>query len=169
MLFCPNLVLVSVKPRMQLFVVIVSYTTICRGMRSLQQQCSVCLSVMPTPYLLSIHISEQHDSFFASQATQRMHVFRCLVEGCSSTFSSAAQRHQHLTDLHQIPVESGFDRCAKSCFHILPHHSSTPHTFITVKQIGCVSVYIWNFMALTRTVIRQDTARRLECFTSMYV
>lgn len=86
-------------------------------MRSLQQQCSDCLSVLPTPYILSIHISEQHDSFFASQATQRMNVFRCLVEGCSSTFSSAAQRHQHLLDLHQIPLESCFGRCVNFCFH----------------------------------------------------
>ncbi|KAL3136676.1 hypothetical protein ABBQ38_005914 [Trebouxia sp. C0009 RCD-2024] len=79
-------------------------------MRSLQQHCSECLSVLPTPYLLSIHLAEQHDSFFASQAAQRMNVFRCLVEGCSSTFSSAAQRRQHLLDLHQIPLESCFDR-----------------------------------------------------------
>ncbi len=83
----------------------------CRGLRSSQQQCCMCHSVLPTPYLLSVHISEQHDSFFASQAAQRMPVFQCLVEGCNNSFCSAVQRHQHLTDLHQIPAESGFDRC----------------------------------------------------------
>ena len=103
-------------------------------MRSLQQQCSECLSVLPTPYLLSIHVSEQHDSFFASQATQRMNVFRCLVEGCGSTFSSAAQRRQHLLDLHQIPLESCFDRCAKL---LLTHvYSSTGFPSAALVQQG---------------------------------
>lgn len=80
--------------------------------------------MLPTPYLLSIHLAEQHDSFFASQAAQRMNVFRCLVEGCSSTFSSAAQRRQHLLDLHQIPLESCFDRYEEFRSHKpaqLPH------------------------------------------------
>ncbi len=81
-----------------------------RGMRSSQQQCSTCHTVLATPYLLSLHVSEQHDSFFASQAAQRMPVFQCLVEGCNSRFCLAAQRHQHLTDFHQIPTDSGFDR-----------------------------------------------------------
>ena len=89
---------------------IASGDAFCRGARSLQQQCTICQSVLPSPYLLSLHIAEQHDSFFASQAAQRIGVFRCLVEGCSSTFSSAAQRHQHLADLHQIAPDSGFDR-----------------------------------------------------------
>ncbi|KAL0030448.1 hypothetical protein WJX79_005879 [Trebouxia sp. C0005] len=80
------------------------------GVRSSQQQCSTCHTVLPTPYLLSLHVSEQHDSFFASQAAQRMPVFQCLVEGCSSRFCLAAQRHQHLTDFHQIPADLGFDR-----------------------------------------------------------
>ena len=84
-----------------------------RGVRSSQQQCSTCHTVLPTPYLLSLHVSEQHDSFFASQAAQRMPVFQCLVEGCNSRFCLAAQRHQHLTDFHQIPADSGFDRCSQ--------------------------------------------------------
>lgn len=144
---------------MQLFIVLaLPYTQqICRGMRSLQQQCSVCLSVMPTPYLLSIHIAEQHDSFFASQATQRVNVFRCLVEGCSGTFSSAAQRHQHLTDLHQIPVESGFDRCAKSRFHSLPYHIRS----LQSKQLDCMLVYVWDCVAFMRIIVRQGTALHL--------
>ncbi|KAL0048256.1 hypothetical protein WJX82_011270 [Trebouxia sp. C0006] len=87
------------------------------GMRSSQQQCSTCHTVLATPYLLSLHVSEQHDSFFASQAAQRMSVFQCLVEGCNSRFCLAAQRHQHLTDFHQIPTDSGFDR-----IHLTSHH-----------------------------------------------
>lgn len=87
------------------------------GMRSSQQQCFTCHTMLPTPYLLSVHVSEQHDSFFASQAAQRMPVFQCLVEGCNSRFCLAAQRHQHLTDFHQIPADSGFDR-----IHLTAHH-----------------------------------------------
>ncbi|DBA84824.1 TPA: hypothetical protein ACH3X1_005855 [Trebouxia sp. C0004] len=87
------------------------------GVRSSQQQCSTCHTVLPTPYLLSLHVSEQHDSFFASQAAQRMPVFQCLVEGCNSKFCLAAQRHQHLTDFHKIPADSGFDR-----IHLTAHH-----------------------------------------------
>lgn len=116
-------------------------------MQPLHQQCSECLSVLPTPYLLSIHISEQHDSFFTSQATQRMNVFRCLVEGCGSTFPSAAQRHQHLTDLHQIPAESGFDRCAKC---LLSQPAFMPHIVRTVKQLGHISVHFWDHVALVK-------------------
>lgn len=99
----------------------------CRGVRSSQQQCSTCHTMLPTPYLLSLHVSEQHDSFFASQAAQRMPVFQCLVEGCNSTFCLAAQRHQHLSDFHQIPTDSGFDRygpltiCACKIVHTLLH------------------------------------------------
>lgn len=86
----------------------------CRGERSAKQQCSQCRCVLPTPYLLSVHISEQHDSFFASQAALRMPVFQCLIEGCSTTFTSVGQRHQHLVDLHQIAPDFGFDRYAHS-------------------------------------------------------
>lgn len=84
----------------------------CRGIRTSKQQCTQCQCVLPTRYLLSIHVSEQHDSFFASQAAHRMPVFQCLVEGCATTFTSVGQRHQHLTDLHQIASDSGFDRYA---------------------------------------------------------
>ena len=93
------------------------FTSCYRGMRSSQQQCFTCHTMLPTPYLLSVHVSEQHDSFFASQAAQRMPVFQCLVEGCNSRFCLAAQRHQHLTDFHQIPADSGFDRYSPLTIH----------------------------------------------------
>ena len=96
----------------------------CRGIRTSKQQCTQCQCVLPTPYLLSLHVSEQHDSFFATQAAHRMPVFQCLVEGCATTFTSVGQRHQHLTDLHQIASDSGFDRYAEGsvicvCFNKL--------------------------------------------------
>ncbi len=94
---------------------LLTLTSCYRGARSSQQQCSTCHAVLPTPYLLSLHVSEQHDSFFASQAAQRMPVFQCLVEGCNSRFCLAAHRHQHLTDFHQIPADSGFDRYTYAC------------------------------------------------------
>ncbi|KAK9902018.1 hypothetical protein WJX75_001343 [Coccomyxa subellipsoidea] len=70
-------------------------------------KCTACQLQLPNAHLLDIHIQEVHDSFFAAQAARRMKVFRCLVEGCSRTFHTVAERRQHLYDQHCYP--RGFD------------------------------------------------------------
>ena len=37
-------------------------------------ECATCHASLPTEHLLSCHVSEMHDSFFAAQAARRMRV-----------------------------------------------------------------------------------------------
>lgn len=45
-----------------------------RGAAAQSPLCSVCGAALPTPHLLSLHISEAHDSFFAAQAARKLKV-----------------------------------------------------------------------------------------------
>ncbi|CAD7701939.1 unnamed protein product, partial [Ostreobium quekettii] len=70
---------------------------------SLRPECSICHRRLPTEHLLSLHLSEAHDSFFAAQAAKKLCVFECLVEGCGKKFCGPQQRKQHLRDVHCFP------------------------------------------------------------------
>ncbi|KAL4577108.1 hypothetical protein LXL04_013211 [Taraxacum kok-saghyz] len=65
--------------------------------------CSVCSRVYPTSRLLSIHVSEAHDSFFQAKAARGYPMYECLVEGCGEKLKSYKSRHQHLMDKHNFP------------------------------------------------------------------
>lgn len=65
--------------------------------------CSVCSRVYPTSRLLSIHVSEAHDSFFQAKAARGYPMYECLVEGCGVKLKSYKSRHQHLMDKHNFP------------------------------------------------------------------
>ncbi|XP_076913405.1 uncharacterized protein LOC143572019 [Bidens hawaiensis] len=69
--------------------------------------CSVCSRVYPTSRLLSIHVSEAHDSFFQAKVARGYAMYECLVEGCGVKLKSYKSRHQHLIDKHNFP--SSFD------------------------------------------------------------
>ena len=45
-----------------------------RGAAAEAPLCSVCGAALPTAHLLSLHISEAHDSFFAAQAARKLKV-----------------------------------------------------------------------------------------------
>ncbi|KAK7311351.1 hypothetical protein RJT34_09432 [Clitoria ternatea] len=75
--------------------------------------CSVCSRVYPTPRLLSIHISEVHDSFFQAKAARGSDVYECLVEGCGLKFKSYQSRQQHLVDRHKFPTSFEFFKKAR--------------------------------------------------------
>uniref|UniRef100_A0ACD5TM55 Uncharacterized protein n=3 Tax=Avena sativa TaxID=4498 RepID=A0ACD5TM55_AVESA len=64
--------------------------------------CSVCSRVYPTSRLLSIHISEAHDSFFQAKVARGFLMYECLVEGCEVRFKTYRSRQQHLVDKHQF-------------------------------------------------------------------
>ncbi|KAK4282245.1 hypothetical protein QN277_013645 [Acacia crassicarpa] len=70
--------------------------------------CSVCSRVYPTSRLLSIHVSEVHDSFFQAKAARGYDVYECLVEGCGLKFKSYKSRQQHLIDKHKFPTSFEF-------------------------------------------------------------
>ncbi|KAK9816355.1 hypothetical protein WJX74_000834 [Apatococcus lobatus] len=70
--------------------------------------CGECKAQLPSEHLLSIHVAEAHDSFFAAQAARKHKVYQCLVEGCRSMFTSPQERTQHLTDTHRFPTGFGY-------------------------------------------------------------
>ncbi|XWS43999.1 hypothetical protein CRYUN_Cryun15aG0007600 [Craigia yunnanensis] len=70
--------------------------------------CSVCSRVYPTSHLLSIHVSEAHDSFFQARVARGYAMYECLVEGCGLKFKSYKSRQQHLVDKHKFPTSFEF-------------------------------------------------------------
>ncbi|KAJ4961431.1 hypothetical protein NE237_021341 [Protea cynaroides] len=76
--------------------------------------CSVCSRVYPTSRLLSIHISEAHDSFFQAKVARGIPMYECLVEGCGMKLKSYKSRQQHLLDKHKFPASFEFLKKAHS-------------------------------------------------------
>lgn len=72
--------------------------------------CSMCSATLPSTHLLSLHVAEVHDSFFAAQVARKLKVFQCLLETCERRFATAAERKQHLTDAHAFPKSFDFER-----------------------------------------------------------
>ncbi|XP_059450728.1 uncharacterized protein LOC132181496 [Corylus avellana] len=70
--------------------------------------CSVCSRVYPTSRLLSIHVSEAHDSFFQAKVARGYAMYECLVEGCSLKLKNYKSRQQHLVDKHKFPTSFEF-------------------------------------------------------------
>ncbi|KAI5672192.1 hypothetical protein M9H77_12556 [Catharanthus roseus] len=70
--------------------------------------CSVCSRVYPTSRLLSIHVSEVHDSFFQAKVARGFPMYECLVEGCGVKLKNYKSRQQHLVDKHKFPTSFEF-------------------------------------------------------------
>ncbi|RDX85020.1 Zinc finger protein [Mucuna pruriens] len=75
--------------------------------------CSVCSRVYPTSRLLSIHVSEVHDSFFQAKVARGYDMYECLVERCGLKFKSYNNRRQHLIDKHKFPTTFEFFKKAQ--------------------------------------------------------
>lgn len=75
--------------------------------------CSVCSRVYPTSRLLSIHVSEVHDSFFQAKVARGYDMYECLVESCGLKFKSYNRRQQHLVDKHKFPTSFEFFKKAR--------------------------------------------------------
>ncbi|OVA09548.1 zinc finger protein [Macleaya cordata] len=75
--------------------------------------CSVCSRVFPTSRLLSIHVSEAHDSFFQAKVARGYPMYECLVEGCGMKLKSYKSRQQHLVDKHKFPTSFEFFKKAQ--------------------------------------------------------
>ncbi|KAK3118822.1 hypothetical protein QOZ80_9BG0708660 [Eleusine coracana subsp. coracana] len=76
--------------------------------------CSVCSRVYPTLRLLSIHVSEAHDSYFQAKVARGFAMYECLVEGCGVKLKSYKSRQQHLIDKHQFPKSFEFFKKART-------------------------------------------------------
>ncbi|GAB2278450.1 hypothetical protein Dimus_013133 [Dionaea muscipula] len=75
--------------------------------------CSVCSRVYPTSRLLSIHVSEAHDSFFRAKVAKGFAMYECLVESCGMKFKSYESRQQHLVGKHRFPAAFEFYKKAR--------------------------------------------------------
>lgn len=75
--------------------------------------CSVCSRVYPTSRLLSIHVSEVHDSFFQAKVARGFPMYECLVQGCDVKLKSYKSRQQHLFDKHKFPSSFEFFKKTK--------------------------------------------------------
>ncbi|XP_057541974.1 uncharacterized protein LOC130820568 isoform X2 [Amaranthus tricolor] len=91
--------------------------------------CSVCHKAYPTQRLLSIHVSEVHDSYFKAKVARGYPMYECLVETCGLKFKSYKGRHQHLVDKHKFP--STFE------FHKKVHLSKKQRQKHSRKQAVC--------------------------------
>ncbi|KAL9648429.1 hypothetical protein ABK040_014049 [Willaertia magna] len=69
--------------------------------------CSICQQVFPTERLLSIHISELHDSFFKIMS-KKQPMYECLISNCNCKFNSTKERDLHMTHCHHYPVNFSF-------------------------------------------------------------
>lgn len=93
--------------------------------------CSVCFRVYPTSRLLSIHVSEAHDSFFQAKVARGYAMYECLVEGCSLKFKSYKSRQQHLVDKHSFPTSFEFFKKARPS---KKHRQKTQRKQVTQKE-----------------------------------
>eukprot|EP01032_Pedospumella_encystans_P013874 gene13874-15952_t len=64
-------------------------------------QCSLCDKSFPADRLLSLHISELHDSYFAV-ASKKKAMYCCLVEICNQVFWNDEERRVHLVKNHMF-------------------------------------------------------------------
>ncbi|GJN25173.1 hypothetical protein PR202_gb12967 [Eleusine coracana subsp. coracana] len=65
-------------------------------------------------WLLSIHVSEAHDSYFQAKVARGFAMYECLVEGCGVKLKSYKSRQQHLIDKHQFPKSFEFFKKART-------------------------------------------------------
>jgi len=85
--------------------------------------------VYPTSRLLSLHVSEAHDSFFQAKVARGFPMYECLVEGCGVKLKSYKSRQQHLVDKHKFPTSFKFFKTAKPSKHQRQKNQQ--------KQSGC--------------------------------
>jgi len=80
--------------------------------------CQFCKKSLPSDHLLDLHISEQHDSYFAVQAKNQP-MYLCFLEECKTKFSTPEERKDHCIKDHKFPANFRFDQC-----HVSPKRSS---------------------------------------------
>lgn len=75
--------------------------------------CGVCGRNFPSNFLLDVHITENHDSFFQARRDRGDSVLVCLVESCNTAFKDENDRQRHLVEVHQYPSNFRFNRVKK--------------------------------------------------------
>lgn len=80
-------------------------------------RCKDCAHNFPSPHFLDLHITENHDPFFASKRERNARttdgqiadkIYACLVEDCEKRCSDWKKRRSHLIDKHGFPRNYDF-------------------------------------------------------------
>lgn len=74
--------------------------------------CSQCKRVLPSNYLLDVHLQEWHDSMFELMALKQP-MYQCLLQTCGVKFSSVKERKNHMIKIHKYPSNFRFDSSKK--------------------------------------------------------
>ncbi|XP_016967759.1 protein lethal(2)k10201 [Drosophila biarmipes] len=73
--------------------------------------CAECRRMLPTAHLLDLHITEQHDFYFAASVDRGdKPMFACFLEECTTKFHSPRQRKDHCIVVHKFPANYRFDQ-----------------------------------------------------------
>ncbi|TDG44942.1 hypothetical protein AWZ03_008623 [Drosophila navojoa] len=73
--------------------------------------CIQCRRQLPTAHLLDLHITEQHDLYFAASVERgdKPH-YTCYIEECPLKFFQPADRKDHCIKVHKFPANYRFDQ-----------------------------------------------------------
>ncbi|XP_017044708.1 protein lethal(2)k10201 [Drosophila ficusphila] len=73
--------------------------------------CAECRRMLPTAHLLDLHITEQHDLYFAASVDRGdKPMFSCFLEECTIKFQTPRQRKDHCIVVHKFPANYRFDQ-----------------------------------------------------------
>ncbi|XP_017003206.1 protein lethal(2)k10201 [Drosophila takahashii] len=73
--------------------------------------CAECRRMLPTAHLLDLHITEQHDFYFAASVDRGdKPMFSCFLEECTIKFQTPRQRKDHCIIVHKFPANYRFDQ-----------------------------------------------------------
>ena len=97
-------------------------------------QCSLCNKSFSSDRLLSLHISELHDSYFAV-ASKKKAMYCCLVETCNQVFWNDEARRVHLVQNHMFHPSYDFHNPKK----FLKKFKSKLHTATNSKILSSSS------------------------------
>lgn len=80
--------------------------------------CATCGGIFNTARLLDLHLTENHDTYFAAKlereskkdVTEQEPLFECIVELCLHRSLSNKKRNKHLVESHSFPLEYDFNK-----------------------------------------------------------
>lgn len=73
--------------------------------------CIQCRRQLPTAHLLDLHITEQHDLYFAASVERGdKPMYACYIEECEMKFQGPSERKDHCIAVHKFPANYRFDQ-----------------------------------------------------------
>ncbi|EDW01215.1 protein lethal(2)k10201 [Drosophila grimshawi] len=80
--------------------------------------CIQCRRHLPTAHLLDLHITEQHDLYFAASVERGDKPrYSCYIEECVVKFNDPQERKDHCIKVHKFPPNYRFDQAKASKVH----------------------------------------------------